>query len=398
MLPPLRPESPLSSLLVLVLTAIFAVSCGGASPQDSSQSPGSSGGTAPERPQKTVAEETGAAQVASMDVSELVGQMFVVSVQGTRSDYYIEKMIRERNIGGAILFEYNMKSKGQVKSFASSMQDLSMKTDPAIPMFVSVDYEGGEIAGAPWVSPEPAAAEVGATGDPPQARATSERIGTQLLDAGVNTDFAPVVDTGFGAAIGSRAYGEDPALVSRMGVASSKGFEDAGVVYSAKHFPNHGPARTDSHESLPVIDHDLQTVKSYDLPPFEAAIDAGVPMVMVGHLVYPAIDPENPASLSPKAYSMLRDDLGFRGVAVTDDLAMDGANGGGPPADAAVKAVEAGADLMIISSPPEEQAAAYDAVLAAVESGEIPEERVRQSVERILSVKKEYGLYATAER
>ena len=217
-------------------------------------------------------------------------------------------------------------------------------------------------------------------------------MGRQLLRAGINTDFAPVLDTGFGAAIGNRSYGEEPKLVARMGVAAVEGFEEAGVVAAAKHFPNHGPARTDSHVSLPVIRHDAKTLRSHDLPPFEAAVDAGVPMVMAGHLVYPAIDPHNPASLSKDAISMLRGDLGFRGVVVTDDLAMAGAKGEGTLAKAAVEAVEAGADLLLVSSLPQQQADAYDAVVAAVESGEIPRARIRKSVERLLEVKDRYDL------
>jgi beta-N-acetylhexosaminidase len=217
-------------------------------------------------------------------------------------------------------------------------------------------------------------------------------MGRQLSRAGVNTDFAPVVDTGFGAAIGGRSFGEDPELVAEMGVASVEGFEAAGVVSAAKHFPNHGAAASDSHKTLPVVDHDLATLRSYDLPPFEAAVAAGVPMVMVGHLLYPAIDPERPASLSPDAIGMLRGELGFEGVVVTDDLAMAGASGGGSPARAAVGAVKAGADLLIISSPPQQQADAYDAVLGAVESGKIPRERIEASVGRILKVKEDYSL------
>jgi beta-N-acetylhexosaminidase len=144
--------------------------------------------------------------------------------------------------------------------------------------------------------------------------------------------------------------------------------------------------------SLPVVRHDAQTLRSYDLPPFEAAIDAGVPMVMVGHLVYPAIDPDHPASLSADAMSMLRGDLGFKGVVVTDDLAMQGATGGRPPARAAVDAVEAGADLLLISSVPGQQADAYDAVVEAVESGEIPRSRIEKSVTRLLELKQRYDL------
>jgi len=326
-----------------------------------------------------------------MSVRDMVGQMFVVSVGGTEPDYYVEKMVRERNIGGVILFGYNMESEEQVRSLTASLQQLSMRTEPAVPLFVAVDQEGGDIASAPWVTPRPAAAEVGGRGDPAEARAVAEGIGDELLRAGVNTNFAPVVDTGFGAAIGNRSYGEDPELVSRMGAASVEGFERAGIVSAAKHFPNHGPAVADSHEALPVVDHDMETLQSYDLPPFRAAVEAGVPMMMAGHLLYPAVDAERPASLSPKWMGILREDLGFDGVVVTDDLAMAGASGGGTPERAAVEAVGAGADLLVVSSPPQQQADAYDAVVAAVESGEIPEERVRASVRRLIEVKETYG-------
>jgi len=322
----------------------------------------------------------------------MVGQMFIVSVGGTEPDYYIEKMVRERNIGGVILFDYNMKSEGQVESLTGSLQELSMQTEPAIPLFVAVDQEGGDISSAPWVAPEPAAAEVGSRGDPDEARDIAARMGRQLMRAGVNTDFAPVVDTGFGAAIGERSYGDDPELVARMGAAAVRGFESAGVVSAAKHFPNHGAATADSHVSLPVVRHDKETIESYDLPPFRAAVGAGVPMVMAGHLVYPAIDPDAPASLSKDAINMLRDELGFDGVVVTDNLAMAGATDGGTPAEAAVDAVEAGADLLVVSSPPQQQADAYDAVVDAVESGEIPRSRISESVGRVLEVKEEYVL------
>lgn len=382
------------ALCVIAFLLIVLAACGGGTGEGGGAEGTSSGGA----PDEGTGERSAAAEGGEvMGVREMVGQMFVISAQGTERDYYIDKMIEERNIGGVLLFEYNMESEEQVSSFAESMQSFSMETEPAVPMFVAVDYEGGLVGSAPWVTPQPAAAEVGARGNPEEARAIAAQIGAELSRAGVNTDFAPVVDTGFGGAIGSRSYGEDPNLVAQMGVASIEGFESAGIVSSAKHFPNHGPAPSDSHVSLPTIEHDAATLESYDLPPFRAAVEAGVPMVMVGHLVYPAIDPENPASLSPEAYSMLRKDLGFEGVIVTDDLVMEGATGGGPPAEAVVEAVSAGADLLILSSPPQEQADAYDAVVEAVESGEIPEERIRASVERILEVKERYGLYEGSE-
>jgi beta-N-acetylhexosaminidase len=333
-------------------------------------------------------------EVERLAVRDAVGQMFVVGMGGTEPDYYIEKMIRERNIGGVLLFGYNMESEEQTKELIDSLQSLSMTTEPAIPLFVAVDHEGGEVQSTPWVSEQPSAAEVGGRADPEEARRIAERIGSELRRGGVNTNLAPVVDTGFGAAIESRSYGDDPVLVGRMGAAAVRGFEEAGVVSAAKHFPNHGPALEDSHTGRPRIDHDMQTLLQRDLPPFRTAIEAGVPMVMVGHLVYPAIDSGQPTSLSPAAIQLLRGELGFDGVIVTDDLAMEGAMRGGTAAQAAVAAVAAGADLLIISSLPEEQAAAYDAVVAAVESGEIPREQIDVSVQRIKNIKNRYPLYS----
>jgi beta-N-acetylhexosaminidase len=368
-----------------VLCLALAAACSGASQENAdveARPQASSAGVQRER----------LAEVERMSVRSLVGQMFMISMGSTEPDYYVEKMIRERNIGGVLLFGYNMESEAQTKALTGALQRLSMRTEPAIPLFIAVDQEGGEVSSAPWVLPQPAAARVGARGNPGQAREIAEQMGGELLRAGVNTDLAPVVDTGFGAAIGTRSYGEDPRLVAKMGAAAVEGFESAGVVSAAKHFPNHGPATTDSHASLPVVDHDRETLRSYDLPPFEAAVKAGVPMVMVGHLLYPAIDADRPASLSPEAVKLLRGELGFEGVVVTDDLAMAGASGGRSPARAAVEAVEAGADLLIISSQPEQQADAYDAVVEAVESGEISRERVESSVGRLLQVKEKYSL------
>ncbi|CAN5892416.1 beta-N-acetylhexosaminidase [soil metagenome] len=322
-----------------------------------------------------------------MSLREMVGQMFVVSVSGTESDVYIEEMIRDRNIGGVLLFGYNMQSEHQTRALVDSLQGLAVDSEPGLPLFVAVDQEGGEISSAPWVTPQPAAAEVGARGNAEEAREISEQIGSELRRAGVNTNFAPVVDTGFGAAIGARSYGEDPELVSRMGAAAVEGFESAGVVSAAKHFPNHGVATVDSHVGFPVVDHDEATIRSYDLPPFRAAVEAGVPMVMMGHLIYPAIDPELPTSLSPKGMKLLRNNLGFEGVIVTDDLSMAAASGDGSPASAAVAAVKAGADLLILSGSAEQQAQAYEAVIGAVEAGELPVESIEQSVERIVEIK-----------
>lgn len=387
----MEPRGPMRRSSRAVLCAVVALislaGCGG-------EPYGSSERTSEETREEGTMEEA----TERLSVRDAVGQMFVVGMGGTEPDYYIEKMIRERNVGGVLLFGNNMESEEQTKELTDALQELSMNTEPAIPLFVAVDHEGGEVQSAPWVSAQPPAAEFGRRADPEEARRTSEEIGHELRRGGVNTNLAPVVDTGPGAAIGSRSYGEDPTLVARMGVAAIEGFERAGVVSSAKHFPNHGPALEDSHVARPVVDHNRQTVLQSDLPPFRAAIEAGVPTVMVGHLVYPAIDPERPASLSPAAIEMLRGELGFEGVVITDDLAMEGARREGTSARAAVEAVKAGAELLLISNLPEEQAAAYEAVVAAVGSGEVPRERIDASVEGIKDIKNRYPLYSGDSR
>ncbi len=373
---------------LLLVTLVTLAGCGGETSREESEENRAN----VEETRAKTEETTG--EVERMNVRDAVGQMLVVGMGGTEPDYYIEKMIRERNIGGVLLFGNNMQSEEQTKALTSALQESSMQTGPAIPLFVAVDHEGGEVQHAPWVPAYPSAAEVGNRGDPEEARQIAQHIGRELRRAGVNTDFAPVVDTGSGAAIGSRSYGEDPELVASMGAAAINGFGEAGIVSSAKHFPNHGPATEDSHVGHPVVNHDMRMILREDLLPFRAAVEAGVPMMMAGHLLYPAIDSERPASLSPAAIELLRGELGFEGVVVTDDLIMEGARLGGTTADAALQAVKAGADLLIVSGPPEEQVAAYDAVVGAVESGEIPRERIDNSVERIGNVKSYYLLYS----
>jgi beta-N-acetylhexosaminidase len=339
-------------------------------------------------------EESTQEKANQLSVREAVGQMFIAGMSGTEPDYYITKMIHERNIGGVILTGPNIESLEQTQPLVSGLQKLSMETSSSIPLLIAVDEEGGSVTRAPWIPSQPAAAVVGQSGDPGLAYQIAGEVGQNLKEAGINTDLAPVVDTGFGAAIGDRSFGTDPNLVSRMGAATIEGFDAAGIASAAKHFPNHGPADQDSHVGSPVIEHDMSTIQTQDLPPFRAAIDAGVPVVMVGHLIYPAIDSTLPASLSPRAISLLREDLGFNGVIITDALNMEGATRGGTVAQAAVDAVSAGADMLLLSAQPQDQADAYEAVEQAVESGQISREQINQSVGRILRLKEQYRIWS----
>jgi beta-N-acetylhexosaminidase len=321
--------------------------------------------------EETVKEESTREETNRLSLSEAVGQMFVVGMSGTKPDHHIKKMIQKHHIGGIILSVPNIKNLKQTRTLVSRLQKLSMETPPSTPLIIAVDEEGGSVTRIPWIPPRPAAAVVGRSGNPDWAYHIAYEVGHKLKKAGINTDLAPVVDTGFGAAIGDRSFGTDPKVVSRMGSATIRGYDAAGIASTAKHFPNHGAANEDSHEGSPIVEHDMSTIEAHDLPPFEAAIDAGVPMVMVGHLIYPAIDPTLPASLSPRAIRLLRQDLGFEGVIMTDALNMEGATRGGSVAQAAVEAIGAGEDMLLLSADPQEQVDAYEAVERAVESGQI---------------------------
>ena len=184
-----------------------------------------------------------------MSVRGLVGQMFMISMGSTEPDYYVEKMIRERNIGGVLLFGYNMESEAQTRALTGALQRLSMRTEPAIPLFIAVDQEGVRSPPRPgsFRSRQPRGS---ARGGPRRAREIAEQMGGELLRAGVNTDLAPVVDTGSGAAIGTARTGR-PAAGREDGRRGRRGLRERGVVSAAKHFPNHGPATTDSHRACP---------------------------------------------------------------------------------------------------------------------------------------------------
>jgi beta-N-acetylhexosaminidase len=342
--------------------------------------------------EETVKEESTQEATNRRSLSQAIGQMFIVGMSGTKPDHHIKKMIQKHHIGGVILSVPNIKNLKQTQTLVSKLQKLSIETSPSIPLVIAVDEEGGSVTRAPWIPPRPAAAVVGRSGNPDWAYHIAYEVGQKLKEAGINTDLAPVVDTGFGAAIGDRSFGTDPKLVSRMGSAAIKGFEAAGIASTAKHFPNHGAANEDSHVGSPIIEHDMSTIETQDLPPFKAAIDAGVPMVMVGHLVYPAIDPTLPASLSPRAIRLLRQNLGFKGVVVSDALTMEGATRGGTIAQAAVEAVGAGEDMLLLSAKPQAQLRAYAAVKQAVKSGQISRAQINQSVERILQLKEQYQM------
>ena len=221
----------------------------------------------------------------------------------------------------------------------------------------------------------------------------SVSIGSYLKAYGIDLDFAPVADVNTNPdnpIIGDRAFSEDPQQAAELVSAAVKGFHDGGVLCCLKHYPGHGDTAEDSHKDLAVTQKDWQQLLDCELVPFRAGIDAGADLVMAGHIAAPGVTGEDtPASMSPELLESLRQELEFDGVIVTDSLAMEGITKQYSPAQAAVLAVQAGADILLM---PDDLAESFDAVVAAVEEGTIPESRVEESVARILALKQECRL------
>jgi beta-N-acetylhexosaminidase len=236
---------------------------------------------------------------------------------------------------------------------------------------------------------------LGAARDDDLARRVAAATGHELAALGVNLDLAPDSDVNVeprNPVIGLRSFGDDPALVAQLAASQVAGYQqDAGIGAAVKHFPGHGDTTVDSHTGLPTIDHDRPTLERIDLPPFSAAIEGGVDVVMAGHLLVPALDPDQPATLSSAILTgLLRDQLGFDGVTMTDSLWMQGIRSRvKTDADAALRALRAGADILLM---PPDPAGTVAALAAAVADGSLSEERLDASVRRVLELKQRLGL------
>lgn len=356
------------------------------------------------------AEAPGVAGVlASMSVEEKVGQLFMPVLYGPSADtssgenqarFGVDtpaKMVARYRPGGVILFPWagNVKSVRQVVALTNGLQ----KASPEIPLLIGTDQENGKVSRlAPLVTPLPGASVIGSTRDISLARRAAEVTGTELRALGVNLDFAPVADVNLNPrnpVIGPRAYGSDPKKVAPMVAAAVQGFHDAGIGATAKHFPGHGDTGVDSHTGLPVIKHSRSQWNRLDAPPFAAAIGEDVDAIMSAHVVMPKLDPSgDPATLSkPILTGLLREKLGFDGVVSTDALDMAGVRKKYGDGEVAVRAIQAGVDLLLM---PPDYREAHRALLAAVASGKISEARLDQSVRRLLKLKAARGLLGRA--
>lgn len=324
--------------------------------------------------------------VSSMSKTEKLGQMVMIGIHDTKVNDDSLYMLHQFHFGGVILFDRNMENPEQVKQLTS---DLQAKADEKIPLFIGIDEEGGDVVRmADKLTPPPSQQEVGQTGDPNQAKEYAIKTAKELKNMGINLNFAPVADVGSND---RRSFSTDPAIVTNFVKAAANGYEQENMFYSLKHFPGIGKGQVDSHVEISSIDADKNTLLAEDLVPFKTIIDENQPenyFILVSHLKYPALDPDNPASLSKNIMTdLLRNELGYQGIIITDDMEMGAVANHNDFKAIGVKAVQAGADIVMVCHEYEHQKDVYLGLLDAVDNGTISQERIDQSVKRIVKAK-----------
>ena len=293
--------------------------------------------------------------------------------------------------GGMILFARNLEHPAQIIELTNGLQTHS----PHFPLLIAIDQEGGRVSRLPkGFTIFPPCGLIGACRSEELAYAAAAVTAAELRAVGINMNMAPVLDVHSNPdnpVIGDRAYGTDPETVAELGVAAMRGLQGKGVVACGKHFPGHGDTSTDSHKELPVVNAPAELLFERELVPFHYAILNGLAAIMTAHVVYPALDAERPATLSPAILTgLLREQLGFDGVIVSDDLEMHAISDHHGVGEAAVQAILAGADLLLVCKDRGRAVAAMEAVRAAVEGGVIAPERIEDSVRRIGQVKRRF--------
>ncbi|WP_058301248.1 beta-N-acetylhexosaminidase [Gorillibacterium timonense] len=334
-------------------------------------------------------------------LEQKVGQLFMAGFDGLTPTDGILDLIRENSLGGVIYFRRNIGDPEQVARLSQTLQEKNAEAGDA-PLFIAIDQEGGMVSRIDRdVTLIPGAMALGAAGSAELAYQTAKISGRELRLLGINVNFAPSLDVNnnpLNPVIGVRSYGEDPAFVGELGTAAVRGYQEAGVAATVKHFPGHGDTEFDSHYGLPLIAHDAERLERVELAPFRRAIAEGTDAVMTAHVIFPAFEPESlPGTLSPNVVTgLLRSKLGYDGVVFSDCMEMHAISRHFGVAEGAVLAVEAGVDVVLVSHTLEEQRAAIGAVIAAVRGGRISEARIDESVERILALKEQRGMDRTA--
>ena len=332
--------------------------------------------------------------ISEMSLEDRVAGLFIVTPEAlTGVDRAVKagdgtkEALEKYPVGGLIYFKQNIQSKDQITEMLANTTAMSK-----YPIFLAVDEEGdsvARVADALKLDKIDSAASLGETGNADNAFEAYKQVGTYLMEYGFNLNFAPVADVLTNPdndAIGKRSFGSDADIVSSMVASSVKGLEETGVTACIKHFPGQGDADGDTHDGLATTDKTLEQLRETELKPFAAGAEAGAQMIMVGHIAVPSITGDNtPASLSKDVVTdILREEMGYNGVVITDALNMSAISEYYDSAQAAVMALKAGADMVLM---PEDFEAAYEGVLAAVKDGTINEARINDSLARVYKIK-----------
>lgn len=336
-----------------------------------------------------------------------IGQLLFGSLPGTSIPPELRSLAREFQIGGITLFRRNIEEPRQVAELAREIGDLCL----AQPVWVAVDQEGGSVARLRSPFTEwPPMATLGRAGDPLLARRFADALAAELRAVGVTLDFAPVLDVNTNPrnpVIGDRAISGDPHVVAALGAALIDGLQAGGVASCGKHFPGHGDTAVDSHLDLPLVEHPPDRIRRVECVPFAAAIRHQVAFIMTAHVLVPSFDEEHPATLSRRiVHDLLRDEMGYQGVILSDDLEMKALARDCAPGDAAVRAVAAGCDGILICRALSDErhrdvdvhAEVLEALVHAVEDGTLPYGRVEDALRRQRTAKEAFPVRAEGGR
>ncbi|WP_188384662.1 beta-N-acetylhexosaminidase [Ornithinibacillus halotolerans] len=331
----------------------------------------------------------------TLTLDEKIGQMIIAGIEGTTPTPETINLIEDYKVGGIIFFRDNLTSYSQARNLVNGIKRMNANSNN-IPLFLSVDQEGGRVFRLPDLEGLPTSWDIGINNNPELSYQVGNILAQQLHAYGMNMNYAPVLDVNNNPdnpVIGDRAFGDSPDLVTKLGIQTMKGMSEENIIPVIKHFPGHGDTTVDSHYELPLIDKSLQQLYDLELIPFIEAIGQGADVVMIAHILFPQLDSVHPSSMSKAVITeLLREELGFDGVVVTDDMMMDAIENHYDIGDAAVLSIKSGTDIILISEHYEDIVHTIEKIKMAVQQGELSEQRIDESVERILRLKEKYNL------
>ncbi|MDO5297509.1 MAG: beta-N-acetylhexosaminidase [bacterium] len=328
---------------------------------------------------------------ADLSADALASRLIMIDIPAPQLSEHDRQHLSVHPWNGVILFAKNVTSAPQVRALIRSLHSCL----PVSPL-IAIDQEGGIVNRFrfPEMSLSPGLLALGHSGSEEDVYSAHRIMGRELRNLGIHLDFAPCLDVNNNPSnpiIGVRSFGEDPQLVARLGRQAIRGLRDGGVAPTAKHFPGHGNTSRDSHLALPIINSNLEELENTELIPFQAAVEEGVEAIMTAHIVFPALDPQVPATLSaPILCGLLREKMGYQGLIVTDSLSMRSIADRWGFGEATVRSIEAGADLILALGSFEQQDEARQTLAAAISSGRISRERIYASLKRIENLQERY--------